>query len=737
MHTSREAVNYMRKNIIADKECQVSVINYRKDGSAFINMVSVIPLRGGVNNTPDEADEVIYHVGFQVDLTEQPKSILSKLKDGSYVVNYSDKALVPSSLPPRDWRTSSLTMRGMSKDLRALLSDSAFTASFQLSTSTHASTAIALSSNPAEPIVLDPYDGNKPLHMFLLDRSPDFIHVVSLKGAFLYVAPGVRHVLGYDPDELVGRSLTEFCHPADCVPLMRELKEASVTPGPSLLSTGGGGLSPPGSLSAHSGGSADGGFSASSIVPRPVDLLFRMQAKGRGYVWVECRGRLHVEPGKGRKAIILCGRVRHMPRLDWAPISRAGGLVPPTTRTRPSSASLTSHDGEEEADERPLLEREFWGLLSTNATFLYVGAAVRDVLGWGAGEVIGKPLADFVTGNSSQEVQMAIEVEMTKVLADAGGSESSGLACDALAKDGSILSVHVVLYRSRQLPTGGAGPVNHAADPANPAPVVCQVKLCDTTAGAPPPAEPITHPHGENVFAETEIDRPSSWQYELQQQKFRNQRLVDEVQALEAGLAKKMRRKQSSNSAPSSALGGPSVGVHARSHSGPSRMAVQSYAPPPPPLDAPAMQQQPPPSSQQTTLNVRFVSNGQGYPRAAPTQASRTYHITAPVPPAMPPHPHVQHRTAQHPSPPMAPSPVSQNYDAASLGSPAMYTPQRMQHSTESSLQGWSSYYDQTDHGGGGGGAASGVHTRPGSFSGVPMKRTWDDILRDPGGGGA
>ncbi|RPD53015.1 hypothetical protein L226DRAFT_555605 [Lentinus tigrinus ALCF2SS1-7] len=724
LHTSREAVNCMRKNIIADKECQVSVINYRKDGSAFINMVSVIPLRGGVNNSPDEADDVVYHIGFQVDLTEQPKSILSKLKDGSYVVNYSDKALASSALPPRDWRTSSLTMRGMSKDLRALLSDSAFTASFHLSTSTHASTAIALSTNPPEPIVLDPYDGNKPLHMFLLDRSPDFLLVVSLKGAFLYVAPAVRHVLGYDPDELVGRSLTEFCHPADCVPLMRELKEASVTPGPSLLTTNGAPTPPP-SLAGPpggAGGSSDG-LSPSSIAPRPVDLLFRMQAKGSGYVWVECRGRLHVEPGKGRKAIILSGRLRHMPRLEWGPISRAGGLVPPMPRTQPSSASLTSHDADEGADGRSFVEREFWGLLSTNATFLYVGAAVRDVLGWGAGEVIGKPLADFVTGNSSQEVHMAIGVEMTKVLADAGGSESSGLACDALTKDGSIVSVHVVLYRSRQMSPNGGRP-SHAGDPAFQAPIVCQVKLCDGSAGAPPPANPITHPLVESVFEETEIERGSSWQYELQQLKFRNQRLAEEVHALEAGLAKKMRRKQSAS--PASSSTGPSAGgvVHGRSHS---TMSVPAYA------EAPPIQ---PSQQQQVALNVRFVSNGQGYPRTAPTQASRTYHTTAPQPP-MP-----RQRTAvqqqQLPPPPMPPPAASQNYDAPPLGEAGMYPPQRMQHSTDSSLQGWSSYYDQTDHGGGGGqGAASVMHTRPGSFSAVPMKRTWDDIIRDPGGGGA
>ncbi|RDX42536.1 hypothetical protein OH76DRAFT_1475280 [Lentinus brumalis] len=725
MHTSREAVNYLRKNIVSDKECQVSVINYRKDGSAFINMVSVIPLRGGVDNTPDEADDVVYHIGFQVDLTEQPKSILSKLKDGTYVVNYSDQALASSAVPPRDWRASSLSMRGTSKDLRALLSDPAFTSSFQLSTSTHASTAIALSSNPAEPVVLDPYDGNKPLHMFILDRSPDFLHVVSLKGAFLYMSPAVRHVLGYDPDELVGRSLAEFCHPADCVPLMRELKEASVTPGPSLLTTG------PPSSATLSGSSGSDGLSSFSLAPRPVDLLFRMQAKGRGYVWVECRGRLHVEPGKGRKAIILSGRVRNMPRLEWGPISRAGGLVPSMPRTLASSASLTSRDADEETDERSSVEREFWGLLSNNATFLNVGAAVRDVLGWGTGEVIGKSLADFVTGNSSQEVHMAIQVEMTKVLADTGGSESSGLACDALTKRGAVVSVHVVLYRSRQIPNAALN------DSAVQAPVVCQVKLCDGSVGAPPAAKPITRPLTESVFEETELERGSSWQYELQQQKFRNQRLAEEVQALEAVIAKKMRRKQPPGSASTSAVAGPSAGmVHSRSHSGPSRMAESPYVPPQEPRAMPTQQQ---------GLNVRFVSNGHGYPpRTAPTQPARTYH-PAPVPP-LPPlsHAHTQRTGVQQqqhpPPPPMAPPPASssaQSYEASQLGNAAMYPPPRIQHSMESSLQGWSAYYDQTDGGGGvpvGRGAADVLPGR-GSFSGVPMKRSWDDLLRDPGGG--
>ncbi|KAI0739224.1 PAS domain-containing protein, partial [Daedaleopsis nitida] len=557
LHTSTDAVAYMRKNILADKECQVNLVNYRKDGSAFINMVSVIPLKGGANNSPDEADDVVYHIGFQVDLTEQPKSILSKLKDGSYVVNYSDK---PFPVPPpssRDWRSSSLAMRGTSKDLRSLLSDPAFIASFHLSTTTHASTAIALSTNPPEPFTPDPFDGNKPLHMFLLNSSPDFLLVVSLKGAFLYVAPAVRRVLGYNPDDLLNKSLSDFCHPADCVPLMRELKEASITPGPSLLTSN----TPSPSTAPMTTVTHGPNLEASpASIPRSVVSYCRILDSSRSYVWIELRGKLHVEPGKGRKAIILSCRLRNMPHLEWGPISRAGGLVPPLPRSRlPSGpSSLTSlRDLDQEVDERPL-EREFWGLLSTHATFLYVGAAVRDVLAWGAGEVIGKPLADFVCGASSRhDVQAAIEAELAKVLT---GAESSGLVCNVQTKDAATVSVHIVFYRSRPpaspptQPGGGGGggggdePPNRRHPAAQP-PIACQIKLADGVTSQA--SASLIHPLDKSVFEEAGIDRSSSWQYELQQVKFCNQRLAEEIAALEAGNAKKLRRKQTSSSSAS------------------------------------------------------------------------------------------------------------------------------------------------------------------------------------------
>jgi len=67
-YTNQEAVAYMRKSLTANKECQTHLLNYRKDGSPFINLVTIIPLVGGAANGPEEQNDILFHVGFQVDL---------------------------------------------------------------------------------------------------------------------------------------------------------------------------------------------------------------------------------------------------------------------------------------------------------------------------------------------------------------------------------------------------------------------------------------------------------------------------------------------------------------------------------------------------------------------------------------------------------------------------------------------------------------------------------------------
>lgn len=60
------------KNMINQRqEAQISVINYRKGGQPFMNLLTMIPITW-------DSDEVKYYVGFQVDLVEQPTSITNK-----------------------------------------------------------------------------------------------------------------------------------------------------------------------------------------------------------------------------------------------------------------------------------------------------------------------------------------------------------------------------------------------------------------------------------------------------------------------------------------------------------------------------------------------------------------------------------------------------------------------------------------------------------------------------------
>ncbi|KAF5618710.1 White collar 1 [Fusarium sp. NRRL 52700] len=71
------AVYTLKKNIQHKRETQMSIINYRKCGKPFLNLLSIIPI-------PWDTDEIRYYVGFQIDLVETPNAIADGTK-----VNYS------------------------------------------------------------------------------------------------------------------------------------------------------------------------------------------------------------------------------------------------------------------------------------------------------------------------------------------------------------------------------------------------------------------------------------------------------------------------------------------------------------------------------------------------------------------------------------------------------------------------------------------------------------------------
>lgn len=67
--TDDVSVNHLREKIAAKEDVQVSLVNYRKDGQSFINLLTVVPI------TMEDGGPVMYFFGLQVDLVEKPTAI--------------------------------------------------------------------------------------------------------------------------------------------------------------------------------------------------------------------------------------------------------------------------------------------------------------------------------------------------------------------------------------------------------------------------------------------------------------------------------------------------------------------------------------------------------------------------------------------------------------------------------------------------------------------------------------
>ncbi|KAI8969742.1 PAS domain-containing protein [Pilobolus umbonatus] len=323
-YTDNQAVFHLKAQMLQNKEHQASIINYRKGGQPFVNLITVIPITNDNN-------EVAFFVGLQVDLVEQPNAILEKMKDGTYIVNYQQMN-IPPYIPG-----SSFSSEPVDDYFREL------------------PTTAPASSTLASPEVLELVscsgDNEQQLQQewnkLLLDQSEDFIHVLSLKGFFLYSSRSSSHLLEHDPEELVGHPLSSICHPSDIVPVMREIKEAA--------------------------GNAD----------KVVNLIYRVRRKYSGYMWMECQGKIHIDQSKGRKCLILAGRERPMYELVRKEIVQATEIT-----------------------QGP----EFWTKATLSGLFLHVTPSSEEVVGSSADTLEGSTIYQYVGDNNVRDITRALEL---------------------------------------------------------------------------------------------------------------------------------------------------------------------------------------------------------------------------------------------------------------------------------------------------------------------------------------
>lgn len=86
-----DSVLYLKNMITARKEAQISLINYRRGGQPFMNLLTMIPI------TWDDSEQTKFFVGFQVDLVEQPNSVTNK-NPGKSVFTCHAREILPSAL---------------------------------------------------------------------------------------------------------------------------------------------------------------------------------------------------------------------------------------------------------------------------------------------------------------------------------------------------------------------------------------------------------------------------------------------------------------------------------------------------------------------------------------------------------------------------------------------------------------------------------------------------------------
>ncbi|KAI0244819.1 hypothetical protein L0F63_001631 [Massospora cicadina] len=225
-YTDNAAVHQIKNSVGLSTESQ-----------PFINLITIIPVT---------FNDVTYLVGLLVDMVEQPNAIIT---EGEQYAN---------SIPLPPYLSGVEEIQIMDSFLFQSAADS------------------------FESVVDQPHNGHsqQDWNRLLIENSEAFVHVLTLKGIFQYASPSSCQLFGLNSEALLGRSISEFCHPNDIGPIMRELKDSTKSPDQTL------------------------------------ELTFRIGCSNGEFVWMESIGKLCTGFIKCRRYIIFSGRVRPQVKLS-------------------------------------------------------------------------------------------------------------------------------------------------------------------------------------------------------------------------------------------------------------------------------------------------------------------------------------------------------------------------------------------------------------------------------------
>lgn len=356
----------------------------------------------------------------------------------------------------------------------------------------------------------------------LLENADDVVHVLSLKGLFLYLSPASRKVLEYDASELVGVPLSSVCHPSDIVPVTRELKDSS------------------------SGA--------------PVNVVYRIRRKYSGYTWFEAHGSLHTEQGKGKKCIILVGRERPVYALDRAELSSDGGLGESELWSKISTSGMflyvssTSRIMLDRLPEdlvgtslqalmRPDSKKEFLGMLEVARTGEKM--TFRHDLQNRRGQVLHAQTTIY-PGDSRPGHKPTFLLAQTRLLKMTRAAllnqksiSTSSPRTDLASIGSGTPGTHALSHSTGPPANGSTGSLSSEGNLTDVTGTMTQAGSHGLSLGNQDEALASE----DNIFDELKTTRSSSWQFELRQMERQNRLLSEELQGLLSRKKKRKRRK--------------------------------------------------------------------------------------------------------------------------------------------------------------------------------------------------
>ncbi|KIH88974.1 hypothetical protein SPBR_06719 [Sporothrix brasiliensis 5110] len=492
--TDNKAVFTIKEKLNAGREVQQSLINYRKGGKPFLNLLTMIPIPWD-----DYKDGFRYFIGLQIDLVESPDAISGNSTD-SMRIDYKHRTSIPQYIwdPPKTSQWNTNYGRTLSvDDVSALLQ--------QLGNSGLMNSK-GIGSDIVSSATSDLY--RQSWDKMLLENVDDVIHVLSLKGVFLYLSPSCKDVLEYDSSDLLGNSLSSICHPSDIVPVTREMRDTQAG--------------------------------------QPINFVYRIRRKRSGYTWFESHGSLLVEQGKGRKCIVLIGRKRPAFALRRSDVDINGGIGDSEIWTKMSTSGMILHVS---SNVRSLLDLQPDTLIGTSMQDLMrkesrvgfnrsvdkvrrgVIASCRHEVQHRRGQVLQSSTILY-PGDAERGQKPTFILGQTRLL------KSSSSRNSLHSNTGTSSASGVAITETDEV--GRAGVLGQLAEPDT------QTGGYMSAAGGgaiPLGSQDSILAADDNIFDELKTTRCTSWQYELRQMEKANRLLAEELGQLLASRKKRKRRK--------------------------------------------------------------------------------------------------------------------------------------------------------------------------------------------------